>query len=101
MIEKHPQPEKSRLRWFLAYFALAIPHGVLAAYFGIVQNPQGESCRYVKDGAPYHLIIEGEPCVLTSMIFIDLGYALLLWAPAFLTIYGIVFIWNWFRKNRG
>lgn len=97
--EKHQRSKKPYLRWLLAYFILAMLHGVLGAYFGIVQNPQGESCRYVKEGAPYHIIIEGEPCVFTSVVLIDMGLAFLLWAPVFLIIYAIVYGFRWLRKR--
>ena len=36
-------------------------------YGALTHNPQGEYCRYVTRGEPFHIMIEGYPCRLTRM----------------------------------
>ena len=93
--------KKYWLRWTLIYFMIAMLHGVLGSYLGIVHNPSGESCKYVKEDAPYHLLIEGKPCVLTSAVLVDIGLAFLFWAFVFLTISGIMYGFRWLRNRLG
>lgn len=53
-----------------ALIGTTVLFGSLAAlnlYGAVDHNPQGEYCRYVTEGEPYHLRLEGDPCRLTAM----------------------------------
>jgi|GEM_PF-6452187 len=42
-------------------------------YGPFLKNTQGEYCDYVTPGEPYHLVMEGDPCRVTSQFFLEFG----------------------------